>query len=316
MTAPEVGLSMEGGPIVDVLRRVTRWPAAVRLGSLQRAVLAAAICWVPLALLSVVSGGGNGTAFIHDISTHARMLLSVPMFILLNRWIGDFVSDASSRMSVLLEAPDRPEYTRIAKRCQRFMQSSIAESALLLLTYAAVLFRIFDRYGVFRPWELTGTQSFTPAAIYFFSVSLPAFYFLALRWIWRYAVWAVFLLRCSTLRLRLMSGQPDPGGMLGFVGRTQVWFSLIAVAAEFAVTGRWAEAVVWRGARIQDFAVIAAVTIAVVVMLFAFPALFFAPHLWRLRFGGLRQLDHLTARISRTFEERWVPSGDSDKFLD
>jgi hypothetical protein len=73
-----------GGPLYRMLRRSHL--AGSRRQLLRRlAAISILICWVPLALLSLAQGhflGGVKLFFLHDVETHARFLVSLPVLIL------------------------------------------------------------------------------------------------------------------------------------------------------------------------------------------------------------------------------------------
>ena len=49
-------------------------------------------------------------------------------------------------------------------------------------------------------------------------VSVPLFWFLLLRWLWRHLVWGLLLRDLAGLELRLVATHPDGYGGLGFIG--------------------------------------------------------------------------------------------------
>ena len=68
-----------------------RWAptAAIVASPHRRALLLAAVCWLPLALLSSASGlatGGVDLPFLADFEVHARFLLALPLLILAERF--------------------------------------------------------------------------------------------------------------------------------------------------------------------------------------------------------------------------------------
>ena len=56
------------------------------------AIAATIVCWLPLAILSIVDGvaWGNSVtiAFFHDIASHVRFLVAVPIMIMAESIIG------------------------------------------------------------------------------------------------------------------------------------------------------------------------------------------------------------------------------------
>ena len=73
-----------GGPLYQLFRRTRLTGAALELLR-RRIVFFSLLCWVPLAGLSALEGhllGGPKFSFLHDIETHVRFLVSLPVLLL------------------------------------------------------------------------------------------------------------------------------------------------------------------------------------------------------------------------------------------
>jgi hypothetical protein len=74
---------VQGGPLFQLLlrARLVR-PSMDLLG--RRMLVIAALAWVPLLVLTLLSGnafGGMGLPFLYDLGAHARLLLCMPLLI-------------------------------------------------------------------------------------------------------------------------------------------------------------------------------------------------------------------------------------------
>lgn len=80
---PDFSLAV-GGPLYQMLGRSRSADPVLPLLRRQAAI-SILICWVPLAVLSLVQGhivGGIKLSFLRDIETHVRFLVSLPALIL------------------------------------------------------------------------------------------------------------------------------------------------------------------------------------------------------------------------------------------
>jgi hypothetical protein len=78
---PEFSLVL-GGPLYQLYRR-TRLAAAPLDLLRRRIIVITAIAWLPLLLFSAIDGRlmGVGDSFLHDIETHVRFLIALPVLI-------------------------------------------------------------------------------------------------------------------------------------------------------------------------------------------------------------------------------------------
>src|SRR6202041_308881 len=73
-----------GGPLYQMFRRTHLTGPALELLR-RRVIFFWFLCWVPLAILSLVEGhllGGANFSFLRDVETQVRFLISLPVLIL------------------------------------------------------------------------------------------------------------------------------------------------------------------------------------------------------------------------------------------
>ena len=93
---PIFSLVLEG-PLHRILRRAHLSGSAPQLLS-SLAAISILVCWVPLAVLSLVQAhllGGIKLSFIRDIETHVRFLVSLPLLILTEMLVRQRVWDVA-----------------------------------------------------------------------------------------------------------------------------------------------------------------------------------------------------------------------------
>ncbi len=114
------------GPALELLRR--------------RIVISVFLCWVPLAVLSLVQAhflGGAKLSFFRDIETHIRFLVSLPVLILaemiVHQRIRPVVKSFVERRVVTPE--ELPKFYAAIDSARRVRNSVIVEIALLVFVF-------------------------------------------------------------------------------------------------------------------------------------------------------------------------------------
>jgi hypothetical protein len=158
-------------------------------------------------------------------------------------------------------------------------------------------------------WHFVQTapgQTLSYAGWWFGLISVSAFRFLLLRWVWRMSLWASFLWRISRLDLVLIPTHPDMAAGIGFLSEAQLRFGLIAFACSTAIAGQMANAIAYEGATVGGlkFAIIAYCVIA--TLLLAAPLLLLAPTLRPVKIRGLLEYGALANGYTQTFDAKWV----------
>ena len=118
------------------------WLGLMRTGHphvVRRAILAAAIAWLPLAVLTLVRGDfmrpDHANAFILDIGCFARYVTALPLLVLAEALCAPRLT-AIARQFVtagLLAEADRPAYERAVSSTGRLLRSQVAEFAAFIL---------------------------------------------------------------------------------------------------------------------------------------------------------------------------------------
>jgi hypothetical protein len=276
------------------------------------AILLGFASWLILLLLSLASGhalpDSVARPFLTDLRVDGRLLVAVPLLL-----IADLI--VSRRLAAVirhfLEAGLLPDASREALeaavgRLERRRDSSLAEALLLALAFAASVASVVTQAGnAAASWIAVG-GTLTPAGWCYGLAALPLFQFLVLRWIWRGAIWAVFLRGVSRLDLELSAAHPDHAGGLGFVGRGQTAFCIVVAALSAVLSCAAGERYLREGASVLQYKSAFGGFIVLCLAAVLAPLLVFGKPLARLKDAALLNYGGLAASHQRAFESKWL----------
>lgn len=271
------------------------------------------VTWVPLLLLSVISGHLTGThlrvPFLHDPEVHARFLIVLPLLELAEVVVAMSLVTQIRHLRAMGIIPEgqRDRFEAVLSDALALRGSAWAEVAILVLSYllaVVIRFAIGVSEGA-GSWERTET-AITPAGWWLMLVSLPILYFFLLRWMWIFLVWAGFLYRVSRLDLELTPTHPDRAGGLGFLGWGMASFASVIVPVSTVFSAAFAQEILHYGESLESMKYhVAAFVIAALLVLHA-PLMAFSGRLARCRFKGLLEFGALVWRHDRDFDEKWL----------
>ena len=295
------------------------WLGLIRGGKprlVRGALLAVAVGWLPLALLTAVHGDFIGpekaNSFLLDFGIHTRFLVALPLLILAEAVCVPRLA-AIARQFVdadLIAEADRHRYDSAVVSSQRLMNSRVTELALALLAYA-LLFPVVmatpaeeigswhGRLSPFAPF---------PAGWWVLLISAPLLLWLVLGWLWRICVWTRFLWLMNRLQLQLVPAHPDHAGGLRFVGSSLEGFAPIGFIVGVLGAGPVANQVVHHQANPLQFKAIAIGAVIIVLVLFTGPLLIFTRRLIEERHRGMLQYGALALHMGGRFELKWLRS--------
>ena len=129
-----------GGPLYQMFRRAHLSGDALEL-SQRRVIIIAGIAWAPLLLLSLVSGHALGDVvvipFLHDVETHTRFLIALPILIaaelIVHRRLLPAVRQFVERRIVTPQ--EMPKFQQAVESTLRLRNSVLIEVVLLVLVY-------------------------------------------------------------------------------------------------------------------------------------------------------------------------------------
>jgi hypothetical protein len=214
-------------PMFGWQRTVGLFPSGTKRHTAQRALNAALVSWLPLAVFAAVTElvFRNGTvhSFLTDVAVHTRFLIALPLLIVAEAdAIPRFGHVASHFLSAgFIEEQERARYSNVVRSTRRLLDSKVADVAALLLTYSMVVALVYQLPRFEVPawyWTSAGRPfGLSPAGWWQVLVSLPLLLFLFLGWLWRVLLWWRFLALMSRFDLRLVPAHPDRACGLRFV---------------------------------------------------------------------------------------------------
>ena len=130
-----------GGPLFQLFRRAHLTGDALEMSS-RRVIVSAWITWVPLLLLSLISGHAFGDAvaipFLQDVETHVRFLIALPILIaaemIVHRRLSPAVRQFVERR--IVSAEELPKFEQAVDSTMRLRNSVVIEVALLAFVYS------------------------------------------------------------------------------------------------------------------------------------------------------------------------------------
>jgi len=312
-----------GGPLFQFFRRAHLSGDALELMH-RRVIILAGIAWVPLLLLSAASTGASDTVaipFLHDIETHVRYLIALPILIgaelIVHRRLRPAVRQFVERRLVAEE--DLSKFQEAIDSTLRLRNSAVIEIALIAIVYTVGLWVWRNQVALeSASWYavMDGTQiSLTAAGYWLIFVSLPIFQFILLRWYFRFFLWFWFLFRVSRLNLNLLPIHPDRTGGLGFLGASTHAFAPILIAQGALLAGLMASQIFHAGQTMLDFKVQIVAFLAFFIVVTLIPLTVFAPRLAEAKRRGLGEFGRFASRYGKEFESKWLlgsPSAESE----
>ena len=307
----DTGFSLTASGLFDRLFGRRRFVAADSKRLELRAVSAALVTWVPLAVAVLLTGGSEEVSirFLEDIETHVRLLVVLPLLIFAERVIGNRTKTVADTFltSSLIPQEDLPGYRSAVNGVKRLLDSIFVEAILLALAYTLFWFGFRTRMKHEINWFDAGSvgERLTAAGWLYVLVG-PIVGFLFFRWMWRYGVWTWFLHRVARLDLRLVGTHPDRAGGLGFVKIGHAAFGSVFFTASCIVAGVIANEIFNHGASLKTFQT-PIITFAVVAIgLGLAPLLVFRRPLVRAKRRWTIEYSKMATHYVQTFERKWL----------
>ena len=312
-----------GGPLYQMFRRAHLTGPTLELLR-RRVVFFILVCWVPLAVLSWFEAhflGGTKLSFAHDILTHVRFLVALPVMILAEIIVHQRIGPVVTRFIEchIVTPEDLPKFYASIDSAMRMRNSVIAEIALLAFVFTGGIWIWWHRVAIdVASWYASsegGRMHLTLVGYWFAFVSVPIFQFIWWRWYIRILIWFWFLFRVSRLRLELLAGHPDRAGGLGFLGKSSYAFAPLLFAQGALAAGQIANRIFYEGRSLLSFeTLMAGFAIFFVVAILA-PLCVFTPQLARAKREGLKEYGTLASSYVTAFNHKWLRTRFSDEQL-
>lgn len=312
--SPDFSLVL-GGPLYQLFRRTHVSGDALEL--LHRRILFISLfAWLPLLLLSLVSGHALGGAiklpFLHDIEAQIRFLVALPVLIAAELIVHLRVRPVLSRFVErnIVVSEDLPKFHAAIHSAERARNSAPMEAALVILVWTVGLWLWRSQVAIGAATWYAIPQGahlhLTPAGYWYAFVSIPIFQFILLRWYLRLLIWFFLLWRVSRLNLCLISTHPDRAGGLAFLGKSTYAFGPILFAQGALLAGLIASRILYEGQSLMSFKLEVVSLVGFFVLFLLGPLVMFTPQLARAKRKGLDAYGLLANRYVQGFEEKWV----------
>jgi len=295
-------------------------PVAERVPRTMVAVLG--ITWLPLAVLTVVTGvawSNTRVPFFHDVSAQVRLLVALPLLIAgelyRERRLRSIVAQFSIRELVAPE--DKERYERALAKVVRVKQSKVAELLMvaLALAFGYWLWRDYVALHIETWYGAERDHSFrmTVPGLWYAYVSQPLFRFLLLRWYFSIVLWCWFLWKVSRIPLRLDALHPDEAGGLGFLeGSSLAFFPLLVAQSLLGSATVWDR--IWlEGIPLPNFRLEIGIIVGFLVVIVLLPQAAFIFQLSRCRRVGKHEYGAKASEYVKAFWRKWGYSGEPQR---
>jgi hypothetical protein len=202
---------------------------------------------------------GTAHAFLLDFSAYARFVLAVAIFVLMEPSAEQRLRMLASHFvkSGLVPQAQLPAAAKAFEKALQRRDLRTAELAALLVAYA-LSFAVVATSLATTPTSWLGTvrdgvRHLTLAGWWCLLISVPLFFFLFGRWIWRFVVWALLLRDLARLDLQLVAAHPDRAGGLGFISQYPRVFTAFVFALSCVIAAGAAKAILHAGVDFHVF---------------------------------------------------------------
>ncbi|MBL1265277.1 hypothetical protein [Candidatus Methylomicrobium oryzae] len=305
---------VQGGPLFQLFVRSRL--STSELGWLKRRIIFfSSLTWLPLLLLSTVSGftlDGVQIPFLHDLETHIRFLFALPLLLMTELIVHQRLKPVVTQFIErgIVTEKIRPLFDACITSALRLRNSMLIEIALIVLVVTVGHSYFFDLMTVkVDTWYLIRTVSevrFSAAGYWFAYVSLPVFQFFLVRWLFRFFIWGWFLWQVSRLKLYLVPTHPDHAGGLSFLAGSLAAFIPFLISQGALLSAIIGERILFEGATLLSFKQEIAIFVVLLILLVLGPLSVFAPLLARTKRQGLLTYGALASQYVVEFDKKWL----------
>lgn len=281
------------------------------LGAGRRAMLLAAIAWLPIAVWALATGrllGGTSEPLLVHYGIHVRCLIAIPLLIMAEEALHrngrsiaqQFVTSGAVPLSL------RPEFDAVLRDVARLRDASLP---WVFAVGVAIAWAIADPPATHVDevkWAVEPDGAIGFGVIWFAYVVRPLLAALLLGWLWRLFLVTWWMWRIARLPLALVPTHPDRTGGIGFIKKLPRGFTLATLALSAMMASRWAHEIVYHGALLTSFQM--PVIAYVVLWSFALMLPLFAltPALYVARKRALPAYAALVGEQAQLIQRRWI----------
>ncbi len=319
-TAPGMEPVFElGGPAYRLMQRIGIIKGAGPCVG-RRTVAFIAITWLPMLVFATLEGYAIGptprASLLLDFATYARFFIAVPLIFAAESLVGPRIRAAGLRFveAGLVSEADIPAFIAAAARARRRRDATLPEVLFAVAAMIGAWFLTVEQLGGLSTltWHTISTTRglhMLPAGVWYNFVAIPLVQFFLFRWLWRLAIWTLFLFDMSRLQLKLVVTHSDTAAGLGFLGFSHVSLAIFPFALSCVFAADIAFRVQFEGLDIATLRSMAPLLIAYLLfveMVTFGPLLVLVPLLIRVRREGLRSYGILVQRHNQLFHDKWI----------
>jgi hypothetical protein len=304
-----------------ILRRAHLSGSAPQLLS-SLAAASILLCWVPLAILSLVQAhlpGGIKLSFVRDIETHVRFLVSLPLLILTEMIVRQRMRDVARNFveRKVVTSEELPKFYAVLNSTARVQNSLVTDIVLLVFVFTAGTWvwrhQITPDLASWYAPSQGGQLHLTIAGYWLAFVSVPVFQFILLRWYLQFLIYFWFLFRVSRLKLYLPALHPDRPAGLAFVAESTVAFAPLLFAQSAVFAAQIASRILYKGESLlaSELTIVGLVIFPVAAVLT--PLLSFTLQLIRAKRQGLEKYGAFASSYIMNFNEKWLEGRPNDE---
>ncbi|BFG76153.1 hypothetical protein PTKU46_41860 [Paraburkholderia terrae] len=298
-----------------IQRRLGLIPAE-GMGTVRRAIIFAAISWLPLAIWAIVTGraswqASGDDALLAHFGIHVRCLVAIPLLVIAEG-VAQTSIPAFLRYFVeagLVPADKLPSFRALIASVMRLRNRTLPWilifGAVVAWATAGAVFSQFEDMS-WSGASGSANAEMTFGAWWFVLVIRPLFTALLLAWLWRACLVFVLLLKIAKFPLSLVPTHPDRVAGLGFVERLTYIFSPVAFAVSAVAATSFAHEVVYHGVSAMDIKGVLIATALLVSVVFLAP---FAPlvlTLQKVKRQAILDYGSVVGRHGRLVHRRWI----------
>jgi hypothetical protein len=306
---------VRGDPAFRLQRKLGLIPAR-GLGAGRRALLFAAVSWLPIAIWALLTGHAMAPATGEPLFQHfgvtTRCLLAIPLLVLAEGLLHTHTRRLMPQFlrSGLVKEDQRARFLGILQDIARLRDRLLPWIMILgLIAVWTLLAPALQEHELM--WAEAGSEprGFGFGGWWFLWVARPIYVLLVAAWAWRLALLFLLLRRIAALDLAVVPTHADRAGGLGFLAQLPMPFGLVALAISVVIAGRWAHDVVYHGVQVTTLRLPAVVFVVVLCIAMLLPYVAFSGPLRKARRQALLDYSALVGRHGRMVRERWILHG-------
>ncbi len=314
-STPAPGLSLlEDDPSLR-LQRVLRLVPRTGLGVGRRAVIFAAVAWLPIVIWAAVYGRALGAVagepLLQHFGVQVRALIAIPLLVIAEG-VGHGIMLALVPYfltSGMIPAEAHGGFVDVLDRMRRLRDATLPWVSILALVIAVTVAPSPEAQVHEVAWaaeNVDGHLGYGFGGWWFMWVTRPLYLMLLLGWAWRLVLTNRLLAGIAKLPLAIVPTHADGLGGLGFLQRLPMAFVPVVLAISCVLASRWGHDVMYHGVHVDSLKLVAATFLVLMLIVFHLPLLAFTKPLAAAKRQALLDYGALVGKHGRLVRRRWI----------